>query len=315
MQMEFGAPPYKIIADCFKNRSLVPFVGSATSYVGMKSGSPLPSASQLALELLGDQPLPGIRTDDLAQVSQYIEEIQADRPYLLQQISSRFFKGLQSDYSTAFTEFLAIMPGSMIPRLIITTNYDVLVERVLEARGIPYIALSSIKTFKYAGRWICYESVSEPLRLDHIKTFTEVEQLLLDSDEAGSNGPIVIYKLHGTAKLEIGEHTLDSIVLTENDYVEFLANDTLKKIPAQLLSRLRVSRLLFLGYSLKDWNLRVLLRQIRMLQQQNSEDQRRHWAFQKDPEVVEAAFWRERGVNVYNVSLDICLNELQRLAR
>ncbi len=312
--MELGAPPYKIIAECFKNKSLVPFLGSAASYVGAKSGSPLPSASQLATELLGGQSFPGLRSDELAQVAQYIEEIQADRLYLLQQISHRFFNGLHVDYATTFTDFLTSMPECMIPKLIITTNYDVLVERVLEVRNVPYIALSSIRTGKYAGRWVCYRSVEAPLTPDSIKLSKDVHELVLESDELGVSGPIVIYKLHGTAKLELGEQTLDSIVLTENDSVDFIANDTLRKIPDRLLYRLRRSRLLFLGYSLKDWNLRILLRQIWNLQRQNSEEARRHWAFQKDPEIVEMAFWRQRGVNVYNVSLDICLSELQRLA-
>lgn len=315
MPTQISAPPYKIIADCFRDKSLVPFLGSATSFVGTKSSLPLPSGSQFASELLEDQTYPGNRSDELPKISQFIEEVQADRQYLLKRISTRFLDSIPNDYSTSFTQFLGTAPASMIPRLIITTNYDVLVERALEERAIPYIALSCInKNSKYAGRWICYRSVTAPLTSSEIKVFSEVEDLLLEIDESDTPPPVIIYKLHGTAKLKLNDQVLDSIVLTENDYVDFLATDTLQKIPSKLLGRLRTSRLLFLGYSLEDWNLRVLLRRIRMLQQVNQEGTLRHWAFQKQPAEIEAAFWHYRGVSVYDVSLDVCLSELMKFS-
>lgn len=310
----YSTPPYEIIANCFKSSTIVPFLGAATSFVGAKSAPLLPNASQLAAELLGTLSYPGDKADELAKVSQYIEEIRADRPYLLGEICNRFLKAVGPDYSTAFTEFLTDIHESMMPKLIITTNYDVLVERTLERRGIPYVALCSIRrgTSKYAGRWLCYESVTAPLSEDQLKLATRLEDELFGSEKPNGDSKVIIYKLHGTAKLQLGQSTVDSIVLTESDYVDFLAKEGLNS-PPPLLDRLRHSRLLFLGYSLTDWNLRVLLRRIQVDRQRTGEEPLRHWAFQKNPQAVECDFWHHRGVNVHNVSIDVGLAELQKV--
>ena len=68
--------------------------------------------------------------------------------------------------------------------------------------------------------------------------------------------------MHGTAMLGFRDAVVDSVVLTENDYVDFFAQDLLNKIPAKILELLRTARLLFLGYALEDWNFRVLLRKL-----------------------------------------------------
>jgi hypothetical protein len=53
------------------------------------------------------------------------------------------------------------------------------------------------------------------------------------------------------------------MVLTENDYIRFLAQDTFRSIPLKIQEKLKEARLLYLGYSLQDWNFRVLLNRVR----------------------------------------------------
>ena len=71
-------------------------------------------------------------------------------------------------------------------------------------------------------------------------------------------------------------------------------------MPVQLAARLRRSHLLFLGYAVDDWSLRVFLRRVwggdRLTY--------RSWAVQPAAEHVASELWRERGVEVYDVSLD-----------
>ena len=68
----------------------------------------------------------------------------------------------------------------------------------------------------------------------------------------------------------------------------------------QLAARLRRSHLLFLGYAVDDWSLRVFLRRVwggdRLAY--------RSWAVQPAAEHVASELWRERGAEVYDVSLD-----------
>ena len=80
-------------------------------------------------------------------------------------------------------------------------------------------------------------------------------------------------------------------------------------VPVQLAARLRRSHLLFLGYAVDDWSLRVFLRRVwggdRLAY--------RSWAVQPAAEHVASELWRERGAEVYDVSLDGYAEELTRL--
>ena len=304
------AIPYGIIAECFRGQGIVPFLGSAASFVGAPPESALPSGKAFAKLLAERSGYPGPPGDALTKVAQFLEEIPADRAFLLQEVARRFDQGITPDYQSAFTAFLAALPTAHVPRLILTTNYDTLVERTLERRGLPYLAISHVmRGSKYAGRLLCYASLAAPLDAGTILPLRRLEERLLDLETA-AEPPVVVYKMHGTARLRGAEGLLDSVVLTENDYIEFLAEDTFQKIPLTILRTLRAGRLLFLGYALEDWNFRVLLRRLAMLQQQEREGPRRHWACTFSADDVETRFWERRGVNLYNQSLDVFLARL-----
>ena len=67
--------------------------------------------------------------------------------------------------------------------------------------------------------------------------------------------------------------------------------------------------MLFLGYDVDDWSLRVFLRRVwggdRLAY--------RSWAIQAAAEHVAGELWRERGAEVYDVSLETYAEELVRL--
>ena len=62
---------------------------------------------------------------------------------------------------------------------------------------------------------------------------------------------INLHKMHGCVDRD------ESMIVTRADYIRYLANwrDPSKGMPPQFLGRLPTSTLLFLGYSLADWNL------------------------------------------------------------
>jgi hypothetical protein len=73
----------------------------------------------------------------------------------------------------------------------------------------------------------------------------------------------MVYKIHGSLeKGVLAARDADGLVISDHDYVEFIqhngpGNDL---IPAYINARLSESRLLFLGYSFSDWNVRGLYR-------------------------------------------------------
>ena len=55
----------------------------------------------------------------------------------------------------------------------------------------------------------------------------------------------------------------ESFVVSEDDHIDYLVGgDAAGAVPVQLAARLRRSHLLFLGYAVDDWSLRVFLRRV-----------------------------------------------------
>ena len=119
----------------------------------------------------------------------------------------------------------------------------------------------------------------------------------------------VLLKIHG--HVDRGEsRELESFAVCEDDHIDYLiGGDAAGAIPVQLAARLRRSHLLFLGYDVDDWSLRVFLRRVwggdRLAY--------RSWAIQPGAQHVASELWRERGAEVYDVSLDTYVEELARL--
>lgn len=298
--------PYGVIADCFKHRTVVPFLGAGASLAGAPPDVALPTGTGLARRLIqmSGADYPGSASDPLTKITQYLQETQADRPFLLRGIYDIFYRGVREGYRCSVADFLGTLPTALVPRLIVTTNYDIVLERTFEGR-VPYLAVSQMMSnTKYAGRFLCYDSLAAPLE-QCILTRPQVEEILHDLDSERP-GCVLIYKMHGTSRLDFTTQLLDSIVLTESDYIEFLEEDRLNKIPTRILKDLREANLLFLGYALEDWNFRVLLQRLHKIQQKEQKGTRRHWAFRRmdQPDEVEMKFWENRGVNLYSLSLE-----------
>jgi len=300
--------PFGVIADCFRNHSVVPFLGAASSFVGVE-GPQLPDARTLAATLAAKSNYPGSNDDPLTKVAQYLEEVAADRSFLLDEVTATFYSRIPDTYTSALTAFLTAITSESIPKLLITTNYDVTIERALEARKVGYLAISHIVgDSKYRGRLFCYDSLAGPGR---IATLSQINSDLVD-ENSNKHIKVVLYKIHGTARPSGLNERIDSVVLTEGDYIRFLTQDTFRSIPIFIQERLRYSRLLYLGYSLQDWNFRVLLNRVREMQRAGAKaDERRHWACLLNPDTVESRFWAKRGVEMYRSDLGTFLRELQ----
>jgi hypothetical protein len=109
----------------------------------------------------------------------------------------------------------------------------------------------------------------------------------------------VILKIHGAVNRLDSEQ--DSYVITEDHYIDYLTRTDLSNlVPVTLAARLRKSHFLFLGYSLLDWNLRVILYRIWGEQALTYKS----WSVQLNPRPLELEFWRKRGVEIFDTPLD-----------
>jgi hypothetical protein len=79
----------------------------------------------------------------------------------------------------------------------------------------------------------------------------------LDLDERS-----VLLKIHGHVDRS-ATRELESFAVSEDDHIDYLAGvEAAGTVPVQLAARLRRSQLLFLGYEVDDWSLRVFLRRV-----------------------------------------------------
>ena len=116
----------------------------------------------------------------------------------------------------------------------------------------------------------------------------------------------------------------DSIVLTEDDYLDYLIGVTSNKdlIPSEVRRSLADTALLFLGFQMDDWNFRVLFRSIVAQQGGGRRSRYAHIAVQIDPEegrileperarrYLENYFAKGADISIYWGSADDFLREL-----
>jgi hypothetical protein len=293
-------PPFALIARALKQGQAIPFVGSGASPGGRapepenyvvddQNGAPaLPYASELAGYLAKLCNFPESERPDLTKVAQFFfATVGPDR---LRDALHRVFNK-DFDYGRLH-KYLAGVSASK-PLLIVTTNYDDLIERAFRDQGQPFDLVIHTTDPKLGDQihWQPHDS-GAPIPILPNK---------LDIDLKKTT---VIYKMHGTVDRQRGER--DQYVIMEDDYIEFLSRMTRKKaIPAIFAEPFQTLGFLFLAYSLSDWNLRVVLSRIE--KELLSKGQRKgikSWSIQKGVSPLEKELWEERGVKVYDMTID-----------
>jgi len=179
---------------------------------------------------------------ELAAASDFAERFPGEDPGNLQRVAlayeidssrGRLVDAISSavDTGRAPSPMLRALARLDFP-LVITTNYDQLFERALRDAGKqPRVAV--------------YKPEPEPTT---------------DFRNATAQAP-VLYKLHG----DIAHR--ESLVVTDEDYIQFVLRMSDKEpydpIPLSLKFFLTGSTTLFVGYSLRDYNLRLLFKALR----------------------------------------------------
>ena len=296
-------PPYRDIARTLTAGQVVPIIGTGASHAGRPADvhwnpqAPefLPSGVELSHLLADETNFPSEdERDQLAEVASYYE---ADKSRAALRERLRQVLGpdaLASATVPSLYEFLAKIPR---PLLVVTTNYDTQIERAFRAAQKPYDLVvygADRKDLANAVLWWPH-GAAEP------ETPTPNA---LDIDLETTT---VIFKMHGSILSETDEW--DSFVITETDYVDFLARIASRSaIPALFSTHCRDRSLLFLGYSLRDWNFRTMLHSLNRFFAKRSaaygEEEIPSWAIDEHFSELEMKFWQKRGVYPYEIGID-----------
>lgn len=285
---------YELVASELLDGYVIPFLGAGANLaerppdVPWELGTYMPSGVELARELASRGRYPDAGAADLQRVSQYVDAMLGESALY------RFVRSLfDADYPpNSLHRLLASLPALLRARqarhqLIVTTNYDDAVERAFAAAGEEFdlVWYEAKPRDPACGKFIHRAPSREPRAIE----------LPNEYDELSLPTRTVILKLHGA--IDRTDPKRDSYVITEDDYIDYLTKGDISIwIPSTLREVMEESHFLFLGYSMRDWNLRVILNRIWGQQQLDVKS----WAVQKahadaKHNEVEQRLWRDRG--------------------
>ncbi len=289
---------YQLVIRAITEGSLVPLLGAGVNLCGRPSGINwrrehyLPSGGELSTYLAESFAYPDNDKSDLVRVSQYIAVMTGSGP-LYRELRKLF----NADFPpTALHRFLAGLPGLLRAKnyqavypLIVTTNYDDVLERAFRDCSEPFDLVTYIAAGENRGKFL--HLPPDASRAVLIERPNEYQALSFEQRT-------VILKIHGAVDRLTPDG--DSFVITEDDYIDYLTRtDISNLVPVTLAAKLRNSNFLFLGYGLRDWNLRVILHRIWGEQKLSYNS----WAIQMNPLPVDQRFWSKRDVEILNADL------------
>jgi hypothetical protein len=227
-------------------------------------------------------PMAASGQDSLPQVAQYVavdQDLNFMREQLVthlrQEALSRYQNLLPPDLQAASLDELISAAGAIYARQHETEAY-----RVLASLPLPiYITTNPGNLLGAALRVAGKEPVVEICRWN--EELTSLPSIY-DSEpdfRPTAQRPLV-YHLFGRL------HETESVVLTEDDYFDYLIGVTSNNdlIPPVVRRALTDTALLFLGFNLDEWDFRVLFRSIMQREGRNRRSKYAHIAAQIDPE-------------------------------
>ena len=192
-------------------------------------------------------------------------------------------------------------------KVIITSNYDPFFEQALERKGKTPL----VRSYKKAR-----EKTKQYQRVMETVSDEQESEEIISLEQLDKDFPLV-FKIHGSlntnAGEEISEDDKDSIVITEQDYIDFVLRSTdsndFDPIPKIVKRALQDWPTIFIGYSLKDYNLRLLFTVLRWDKQYKYKVD---FSIDNSADIVVAAMFKNRVSFVIQNSWD-AIPELYRL--
>jgi hypothetical protein len=217
---------WNLLLDRISEKECTPFIGA-----GACAGT-IPLATELAAQWADEHEWPLRVPPNLAEIAQFLA-IRGD-PSAPKDKLRKQLRAVQPPDFSGPSEPHGVLADLKLP-IYITTNYDSFMFQALRSRE-----LSPRRELCRWNEWLR----GHPSQLDDDYTPTPASPL--------------VYHLHGHCGV------LESMVLTENDYLQFLVqlskDGSERLLPSEIRSALATTSLLFVGYSLSDWDFRVLFR-------------------------------------------------------
>jgi hypothetical protein len=215
---------WDILLERIREQKCTPFLGAGAA------ARVLPLGRDIAEEWAREHDYPLEDVHDLTRVAQFLA-IKLDPMAPKEKIRRLLADAGTPDFGDV-DEPHNILAGLPLP-LYLTTNFDGFMTAALRGRGkAPRQELCRWND-RLAARPSIFDSP--------------------DGYRPSVDEPLV-YHLHGHLD------TVESLVLTEDDYFDFLVNIPQIGIPPLVQEALSATSLLFVGYRLADWNFRVLFR-------------------------------------------------------
>lgn len=291
---------YANVVTLLTDGRVVPFLGAGANLCGRPASAVwedhqqgfLPSGGELASYLAEEFHCPP--DADLARVSQYVSLTTGTGGLFgkLHEVFDRNYEPTSLHRLLASLQTL-LREKHLPPRhqLIVTTNYDDVLERAFREAGEPFDLVTYLSEGTSRGKFLHVDPAGKSQIIDIPNQYRDV------SLERRS----VILKIHGAVNREVPEGEGDSYVITEDHYIDYLTRtDLANLVPVTLTAKLRKSHFLFLGYGLRDWNLRVILHRIAGEQRLNYKS----WAIQRNPSDLDQRSWGKRDVDIFDVDLE-----------
>jgi hypothetical protein len=217
-----------------KDKECIPFIGAGACRPW------LPLGREIASEWTKNYGYPLEDSPQLSRIAQFLA-INEDNDMYPKNILSRVIKEknppdfrLEEHRNTPY----AVLADLNLP-IYITTNYDKFMEDALKSRG--------------------KEPVSEFCRWNKLGEAGGITSVFdRETQYIPTEARPLVYHLHGIVDKP------QSMVLTEDDYIDFIVNLSSNNniIPPTIRRLLATSSLLFIGYSLEDINFRIIFRGI-----------------------------------------------------
>jgi hypothetical protein len=242
-----GQGDWNNLLSAIKTGRCTPFLGAGAS------SASLPLGSQLAREWAIEYGYPLPDSEDLIRVSQYLL-VENGRFFPKEQLIDRFRRNSNAPDFDNPDEPHRVLADLPLP-VYMTTNYDHFLKQALTRIGK--------KPQQRFCRW---------------NELVKTEALMGgETEHIPTRQEPLVFHLHG----HVDE--IDSLVLTEDDYLDFLVNISRddELLPRPVRKMLVQGSVLFLGYKLADWNFQVLFRSFVRYLERSSHS--RHISVQLDP--------------------------------
>lgn len=291
---------YKDMARELLRGKIVPFFGHGANLYGRalqadwKKTDGAPSAVELAKYLADNFDYDESDASDLFRVSQYVAVTQSN-PRLYEELHEIF----AAPYApTPLHRFWAELPALLRTRgpldfypIIVTANYDLLLEQAFQAQDEPFDTLIYLADGAQRGKFLhrTYKGAEIPvddpseypnMRLNERTTIIRVQGAVGQTDSA-----------------------YESFVVTEDHFLDLFQTDVVSLMPRTVGARLRESYVLFMGCNLRNWYVRGLLDRL-------ARTKYRPWLVQPQIRKVDRDYWRSKDVQVLDVAFDAFLLNL-----